>query len=442
MDSHRHRWFGIMEMENMTAEILTIGNEVISGHIQDTNARTLASRLNDIGIWVTRFTSVGDHHATLLEEVDRALGRSDILITTGGLGSTHDDITKQALAEYFGMALVTDEKVRSMIEGFYRLRKKPVDRRVLLQCEVPSGATVLYNKKGTAPGLLFERDGKKVFVLPGVPLEMEHLLETWVIPDLAKNNTHRVLHRILNTTGLAESALWEKTGPAEQFEQGVSIASLPSHLGVRIRLTARGTDRDQLVFNLGRAEAGLRKHLDTWIFSVDDETLEERVGNLLRERGRTLALAESCTGGLIASRITRIAGSSDYFLQGMVTYSNAAKISRLGVPAELIDAHGAVSEPVARAMAQGARATTGADIAVSVTGIAGPGGGSEEKPVGLTFICVSDAKGEWVERHVFHQDRARNQDRAAQAALNLLRLRLLGVTPDTLAAEPVRGEAV
>ncbi len=417
-------------MSNPQAEILTIGNEVISGLIQDTNARKLASRLNEIGVWVSRFTSVGDNRVDILREVASCLSRSDTLIITGGLGATHDDITKAVLVEYFKRPLVHNEQVRGMIESFFKKRGKPINEHTLLQAQVPQGATILFNEKGTAPGLLFKDGKKKVYALPGVPLEMEHLLETWLVPELSETSRSRIVHRVLNTTGLSESALWEKTGPVAELERGVSIASLPSHLGVRIRLTVRGEQPDVLLSGLDHAEAKLRRHLQHVIYSVDDETLESVIGKLLLERRWTLATAESCTGGLIASRITRVAGSSGYFNEGMVTYSNQAKMDRLNVPQALLDDHGAVSEPVASAMARGMRLESKSDIAVSVTGIAGPGGGTADKPVGLTFIAVSDSEGEVVERHVFQQDRARNQDRAAQVGLNMLRLRLMGITSE------------
>ncbi len=414
-------------MNDQQIEVLTIGNEVISGLIQDTNARKLASRLNEIGVWVSRFTSVGDDRAAILEEIDRILIRSRNLVITGGLGATHDDITKSVLAEYFNKPLVHNERVHEMVELFFKKRGKVANEQVLTQAQVPKGATLLYNEKGTAPGLLFKEGDKKVFALPGVPLEMEHLLETWIIPELSCSDKTKILHRVLNTTGISESALWEKTGPVENMEQGVSIASLPSHLGVRIRLTARGEHPDKMLADFDRAEATLRQHLGHHVVSVDDETMEVVIGKLLKKRGWSLATAESCTGGLIASRITKVPGSSEYFVEGAVTYSNQAKMARLNVPEKLLDDHGAVSEPVARAMVKGMLEASGADIAVSVTGIAGPGGGTPDKPVGLTFIVVGDREGLIVERHVFHHDRGRNQERAAQAALNLVRLRLLGV---------------
>jgi len=252
---------------------------------------------------------------------------------------------------------------------------------------------------------------------------VEHLLERYLVPEL--KGPWKILHRTLNTTGITESALWEKVGPCDSLQPEVSVASLPSHLGVRVRLTAPGLDETALVRRLDTAEAFFRERLGFYIYSIDEETLEETVGKLLRQRGWSLATAESCTGGLVARRITTIAGSSDYFLEGAVTYSNAAKTARLGVPESLIASEGAVSGAVARAMAEGMRRRSAADLAVAVTGIAGPGGGSAAKPVGLTFIALADAAGTVCERFLFPQDRVRNQERAAQAALNLVRLRLL-----------------
>jgi len=405
-------------------EILTIGNEVVTGLIQDTNGRTLAARLNQVGLWVSRIASVGDDRAAIVEEVAMALARAEVLIITGGLGSTHDDITKQVLSDYFQATLRPDEKVREMIHAFFERRGKKPNALALQQCEVPDKATVLYNEMGTAPGLLFAHHGCRVYALPGIPLEMEHLLEKYLVPQLA--GPMKIRHRMLNTTGLTESALWEKAGPAEALAPEVTVASLPSHLGVRVRLSASGPDESALRASLDQAERRLRERLGSYVYSCDDETLEEVVGTLLRQRSWTLATAESCTGGLVARRITQVAGSSDYFLEGAVTYSNPAKTARLGVSPELIDTHGAVSEQTARAMAQGMRAGSGARITVAVTGIAGPGGGTAEKPVGLTFIAVCDPEGVVSERFLFPQDRVRNQERAAQAALNLLRLRLIG----------------
>jgi nicotinamide-nucleotide amidase len=348
------------------------------------------------------------------------------VITTGGLGSTHDDITKFVLADLFQCHLVPDEKVSAQLEAIFKQRGRQVPENVWMQREVPDKAEILYNEKGTAPGLLFRKNGKSVFALPGVPLEMEHLFGKYILPELAKLNSKCIRHRILKTTGVSEAALWEKVGSLDPLLQTVTVASLPSHLGVRVRLSVVADNEEEAKQALEQAERWMEERAGNVIYGCDDETLEDRVGQLLLDTKQTLAVAESCTGGLIGHRLTAVSGSSEYFLESAVTYSNAAKAARLGVDREKIACYGAVSEEVAQAMAEGIRKTSGADIGIATTGIAGPTGGSEEKPVGLTFIALSDRAGTWVEKFNFHQDRTRNKERAAQAALNLLRLRLTG----------------
>jgi len=302
----------------------------------------------------------------------------------------------------------------------------------LEQCSVPEKADILRNDKGSAPGLLFHRDGRKLYALPGVPLEMEHLLDKYILPDLAPHGTRKIAHRILKTTGITESDLWQKIGSIESLGEEVTVASLPSHLGVRIRLSLCG--EGDLSARLDTAERYIREKSGDCIYGVDEETLEEIVGGLLRTQNLTLAVAESCTGGLIGHRLTNVAGSSDYFLEGVVTYSNEAKRNRLGVGGELLSRHGAVSREVATAMAEGVRRLSGADIGLSVTGIAGPAGGSREKPVGLTYIALDAAAGAWCDEFLFPQDRVRNKERAAQAALNGLRRWLIKNVTDKLVA--------
>jgi len=289
---------------------------------------------------------------------------------------------------------------------------------------VPEKATILHNTKGTAPGLLFEQDERRVYSLPGVPLEAEHLLETYIVPHLESLGTKTVAHRILKTTGMPESVLWEEIGPVSPFEEHVKVASLPSLLGVRVHFTATGKNLKETTAKLDAAERLLRQKIDHHIFAVDDETLEGNLGTWLKENKQTIAVAESCTGGLIGHRLTNVSGSSEYFLEGAVTYSNKAKQARLGVDPALIESHGAVSAEVATAMAEGIRKKSGSDFGLAVTGIAGPTGGTPNKPVGLTYIAVTGTQGTRCEKFLFHQDRVRNKERAAQAALNLLRLYL------------------
>jgi len=407
-----------------SAEILTIGNEIVTGLVADTNSGVITRRLDSLGISVPRHVSVGDDKEEIAEALKQALERVDCVILTGGLGPTHDDITKQVLCRFFDSVLVTDAEVKRRIDSIFQSRGRETPQAAYTQAEVPEKATILHNTQGTAPGLLFEKNGKRVYSLPGVPLEAEHLLETYIVPHLENLSTIKVQHRILKTTGSPESVLWEEIGPVSPFEEYVRVASLPSLLGVRIRFTATGKDSKETTAQLDDAEKLLREKIDHHIFAVDDETLEGNIGDLLKKKKWTLAVAESCTGGLIGHRLTNVSGSSEYFLEGAVTYSNEAKQTRLGLDSALIEAHGAVSEEVATAMAEGIRHKSGSDFGLAVTGIAGPTGGTPDKPVGLTFIAVTGPQGTRCEQFRFHQDRVRNKERAAQAALNLLRLYL------------------
>ncbi len=406
------------------AEILTIGNEIISGLIQDTNAVMISHRLQSVGMNVVRMTSVGDDEKEIARALREAMQAVDIVIMTGGLGATHDDITKLVLARFFKSALRKDEKVYAMVEKFFSSRGKAIPDFALVQCDVPEKATILYNEKGTAPGLLFHEDGKLIFSLPGIPSEMTCLLDEQILPILASKNALKVRHRLLNTIGITESGLWEKIGSIEQFKNRVVIASLPSHLGVRIRLSVIGANDPEALRQIEATENFFRDKISDFIYGVDEETLEGNLGLQLREKKLTLAIAESCTGGLIGHRLTNISGSSDYLLESVVTYSNDSKVKRLGVDPKLIERHGAVSREVALEMAKGIRKGSGSDVAIAVTGIAGPTGGDNAKPVGLTFIALSYGDSTACERYVFPQDRIRNKERAAQAALNLLWLHL------------------
>ncbi len=415
----------------LKAEIIAIGNEVISGLIQDTNARYLSSQLHLLGVNVIQITAVGDNEESIVRAVEGALGRADVIITTGGLGSTHDDITKEVLARMFHSKIVVDQKAVAMLEVMFKKRKRDNPEReipegVRRQSEVPEAATVLYNDKGTAPGLLFNRDGKKVFSLPGVPLEMEHLFEKYIRPDLLKSQSGVIGHRMLKTVGLTEASLWGKFGPVDPLEKLVTVASLPSYLEVKMRLSFCAASIEAVEARLGEAEAMVMAAVGEWVYGKDDETLEGKIGEWLRDKGWTLAVAESCTGGLIGHRLTQVSGSSDYFLEGAVTYSNEAKCRRLGVEPSLIRDNGAVSREIALAMAKGVRKSSGANIGLSVTGVAGPGA-SDNKPAGTVFIAISDGRESYCEQFRFYHDRSRNKERSAQAALDLLRRWLLNL---------------
>ncbi len=415
----------------LKAEIIAIGNEVVSGLIHDTNARYLSSQLHLLGVNVIQITAVGDNEESIVRAVEGALGRADVIITTGGLGSTHDDITKEVLARMFHSKIVVDQKAVAMLEVMFKKRKRDNPEReipegVRRQSEVPEAATVLYNDKGTAPGLLFNRDGKKVFSLPGVPLEMEHLFEKYIRPDLLKSQSGVIGHRMLKTVGLTEASLWGKFGPVDPLEKLVTVASLPSYLEVKMRLSFCAASIEAVEARLGEAEAMVMAAVGEWVYGKDDETLEGKIGEWLRDKGWTLAVAESCTGGLIGHRLTQVSGSSDYFLEGAVTYSNEAKCRRLGVEPSLIRDNGAVSREIALAMAKGVRKSSGANIGLSVTGVAGPGA-SDNKPAGTVFIAISDGRESYCEQFRFYHDRSRNKERSAQAALDLLRRWLLNL---------------
>ena len=411
----------------MKAEIIAIGNEIISGLIQDTNGRYLSKQLHLLGIDVSRITAVGDDKDSISRVVEGALGRVGIVIITGGLGSTHDDITKDVLARLFHSKMIIDNKVMSILEVKFKERNQEIPAKVRSQYEVPEDATVLYNEQGTAPGFLFEYDGKKLFSLPGVPLEMEHLFEKYIRPDLKKLQRGVIGHRVIKTVGLTEASLWEKFGSVEPLEKLVTVASLPSYLGVKIRLSYCAESLEQVEIRLSEAEDIVMASIGKWVFGKDNETLEGKIGELFKEKGKTLAVAESCTGGLVGHRLTQEPGSSNYFLEGVVAYSNETKKSRLQVSSTLIQKYGAVSAEVALAMAEGIRKTSGADIGLSVTGVAGPGA-SDNKPVGTVFIAISEEEKLDCEDFRFYSDRSRNKERSAQAALELLRRWLLNLT--------------
>jgi len=410
----------------LQAEIIVIGNEVVSGLIQDTNGSFLSHQLHLLGINVARITAVGDDEGSISNAVEEALERVDIVIVTGGLGSTHDDITKGVLALVFNSDMIHDHKVMDMLEMKFKERQQEVPKRVRSQSEIPEAAVVLYNEKGTAPGFLFERNGKKLFSLPGVPSEMEHLFGKYVSPDLKKLKTGVIGHRVIKTVGLTEASLWEKFGSVESLERLVAVASLPSYMGVKIRLSHCSKSSEEIEIRLQKAEDMVMKVVGKWVYGKDDDTLEGRVGRMLRDRSLTLAVAESCTGGLIGHRLTQEPGSSNYFVEGAVVYSNESKISRLKVPSSLIQKYGAVSKEVALAMAEGIREDSGADVGLSVTGMAGPGS-SENKPAGIVFIAISDKNKSYSEFFRFYDNRTRNKERSAQAALDLLRRWLLKI---------------
>lgn len=411
----------------MKAEIVTIGDELLIGQVIDTNSAWIAEQLNLVGIEVHQITSISDDRNHILTTLSQASGRANIILITGGLGPTKDDITKHTLCEYFNTELVFHQPTFENIEKLFKLLGFPVTEINRKQAEVPANCTPLRNSNGTAPGMWFEHDGVIYVSMPGVPFEMKTLIINEVLPRLTKKlNSTFILHKTILTQGVGESFLagviesWENELP-ENFK----LAYLPQPGIVRLRITVLGSDKVVIKLELDQQIEKLKKLIPKLIFGYDNETLELVVGRLLKERGQTLSTAESCTGGYIAHLVTSIAGSSAYYTGSTVSYTNKVKIDVLGVSPQVIQTHGAVSEEVVIQMADGVRKNLETDFALAVSGIAGPDGGSEEKPVGTTWIALATPEKIITKKFLFGEHRGRNIRKTALAALNMLRLELL-----------------
>ena len=412
----------------MQATIITIGDEILIGQIVDTNSVSIARKLNEAGIVVREKCSIGDSREEIILAIRRAEQTSQVIILTGGLGPTKDDITKKTLAELFNCEMRFDEAVAEHVERMLTARGIAFNALNRSQAEVPAACEVLHNAHGTAPGMWFEDEGRVIVSLPGVPFEMEHLMQDMVMPRLKSHFALRqIVHRTLITSGLAESLLAERI---EKWEDALpdylKLAYLPAAGIVRLRLSAYEVEGQVVREEIDRQFSELRKLIPDYVVGFETATVEEQVHQTLIERGQTLAVAESCTGGKIASKFTAMAGASTYFLAGLTTYSNEAKVSLLGVDPQLIEQYGAVSEEVARAMAEGTRRVTGADYAGATTGIAGPTGGSELKPVGTVWFALATANETIAVRHLCGTDRGQVIDRATAYAIRLLNEKLRG----------------
>ena len=417
----------------MKAEIITIGDELLIGQVINTNQAYLAERLNTVGVFVERMTTVGDNPADILEAFESAWKRYDIVCVTGGLGPTHDDITKKVVCEFFNTDLVQDVNVLKTVKTLMAKRNMAWTRSAEEQALIPRTCRALRNSTGTAPGMLFEmpvKGVKKFFVvMPGVPFEMKSIVDEELLPIFQSQQFGSVVrHLTLKTTGIAESLLAAEigdVGPILGSDGTTTLAFLPNPLGTKLRITVREKSVQAADGKLKAAEEKIRPKVERYVYSADEKELEDVVGALLTRQKLTLAVAESCTGGMIANRITNVSGSSAYFNRGFVTYTNKSKTELLSVPAHLIEQHGAVSREVAEAMAIGAMQQAGVDIALSTTGIAGPTGGSAEKPIGLVWIGYADSSGALALKFNFGDHRLRFKERASQAALELLRRKLL-----------------
>lgn len=409
----------------MTAEILSVGTELLLGDIVDTNAQFLSSELSMLGIDVYFKTSVGDNPVRLMQALTLALSRADIVITTGGLGPTMDDITRECVAQCFGLAMTRDACAASRIVARYEKTGASMPPHALKQADVPCGATVFENECGTAPGCAVEKDGKTIIVLPGPPHEMRAMFTGSVRPYLRARGAGTIYSRVLRIFGLGEPVLEEKIRDMLLAQTNPTIGIYVGFAEARIRISAKATDETQAKALIEPVASQLYARLGRHIYGEGDTSLEEATAQLLMQSGRTLALAESCTGGMIASSLVAFAGISQCLMEGHVTYSNAAKMRVLGVQAQTLARYGAVSSQTAEEMAQGLRARAGTDYALSVTGIAGPDGGTSDKPVGLVYIGFCDACGVTSRRYVFDGERARVRRLSTLHALETLRRALI-----------------
>ncbi len=417
----------------MKIAVLTIGNELTGGRIQDTNAALIARTARARGWQVPVMMSVGDSFEAIGGALNHVLSLADAVIITGGLGPTADDITTAAVAQAFGLGLYTDEAVLAHIRGiFERYRLKWTENNAK-QAVFPDGAEVIPNPTGTAAGFAVRTDGKIVAVIPGVPAEVQRMLPEGVLPLLARafpGDTPFFRTRTLKSFGLSEAAVDQALADLDFAARGVDVGFYPNFPENHIVLTVRHSREEEAERILNESVRDVESRLARHLFARDDETLEGVVGALLTEQKKTLAVAESCTGGLIADRLTDVPGSSVYFERGLVTYSNEAKRDLLGVPEDILLRHGAVSEETARLMAEGVRRISGTDLGLASTGIAGPSGGTEEKPVGTVFIALSDGRETRCRRFGFRWPRRRNKVMTAQTALILLLRYLKGELDD------------
>jgi nicotinamide-nucleotide amidase len=416
----------ILLTETLTAEIIAIGSELLAPDRTDTNSLWLTEKLNSIGIEVKLKTIVGDDDARLEEAIRDATRRSKVVITTGGLGPTEDDVTRKVTARALGRRLLLDETILADLRQRFLSYGYVMPERNSRQAMVIEQAEVLPNPNGSAPGMFIDHQGVAIVLLPGPPREMRPMFEDHVLPKLAdRSGSVKVLRRMLRVAGLGESAIDEKIAPIYTQYDNPQTTILFNQSEVEIHLTARGRTAAEANALLDRLSGELEERLGEAVFSFAGEKMEEIVGLKLTLGHYTLAVAESCTGGLIAQRLTDVAGSSKYFIEGAVTYSNDAKTRALGVEPMLLMEHGAVSAPVAEAMAEGIRQRAHTDFGLAVTGIAGPGGGSEEKPVGLVYIALADDVRTKSRKLQIPGDRQLVRWRASQAALDLLRRRLI-----------------
>ena len=410
------------------AEVITIGDEILFGQITDTNTQWISTELTNIGIRTTRKSSVGDEEQAILDILQEAETRADIILITGGLGPTKDDITKKTLCKYFDTELYINEDALAIITSFFVKRGRPMTELNRQQAALPKNSTYIANHWGTAPGMWFERNGKVFISMPGVPFEMKSLMTNVLLPKLKVFfKTPVIEHKMLRTVGIGESFLAERISDWEDnLPPHIKLAYLPSFGQVKLRLTATGNDLEQLQKDNQAEVDKVLPLIKEFVFGYDNDEMETVIGRLLKERGQTVATAESCTGGYVSHLITKVAGSSQYFLGGVVSYSNDVKINELGVQPETLAAHGAVSEQTVVEMAEGVRQRLKTTYGIAASGIAGPDGGTDEKPVGTIWLACAGPSGTVTHKLQLGKYREQNIQFTGIYLLNLLRKQILG----------------
>ena len=408
------------------AIILSIGDEILYGQTLDTNSHWISGELDKLGVQVLRKITLSDTREDILDTLREAENKADIILITGGLGPTNDDLTKPCLVEYFGTTLVRNEQVLENIANLFNARGREMTALNEAQADLPANCIPIMNTIGTAPGMWFERDETVIVSMPGVPYEMKRMMSETILPRLEAHHLDGgIYHRMIRTIGIPESKLaelikyWE-----DQLPAAIKLAYLPTMGSVKLRLTAKGDDEEALQQLMKDQIDKVLPTIDKYVYGFDDEEIEEAIGRLLKSEGKTLAVAESCTGGFLSHKITSVPGSSAWFQGGYVPYSNKLKNEQLQVANETLEQHGAVSEPVVLALAENVRKAFNTDVAVSISGIAGPSGGTPDKPVGTVWIGYADATKTVAKKFQFTKDRAINIKFSALAALNMIRINL------------------
>ncbi len=413
----------------LKCEIISVGTELLLGQIANTDAKFISEMLTSLGIDVYFQTNVGDNKSRLLECLKIASNRSDIIILTGGLGPTMDDLTKETVAEFFGLKLVVDIDTKIKIESYFKKSMREMTQNNYKQALFPEGSKILPNDNGTAPGCIFEKNGKKVVILPGPPSELIPMFNNYVYPFLKSLSNDIIVSRVIKIFGIGESKV-ETMVSDMLLSKNPTVAPLIGNGFVTLRITAKSDDVQKAKKMIDDIEVSLRKIFGEYIFGVDDDTMESIVLNLLKDKGSTLSTAESCTGGLLSEKITSVPGASEVFKFGAITYSNESKENILGVSGEIIRRHGAVSEETAREMAMNVKNISKTDYGLSITGIAGPSGGTIAKPVGLVYIGLAYKDEIYVKKLISNGNRDKVRLNSAMHALDMLRRHLTGLKID------------